>query len=96
MELYKIADDIKVFGLRADSFPEGIGETFENLAKSLTNDFDRSFFGISKMTNVGIVYVAAVKEKFKDEADLYQYQQFTIEKGDYLITALQDWRKKPE
>lgn len=97
MEIYNLPDDIKVFGMQVKSFPAGIGEAFEALVKIISEGFNRSFFGISHMTEKGeIIYVAAAEESFEGEAEKYNCHRYLIEKGEYLVEVVRDWRKKTD
>ena len=94
MEILNLTNDIKLFGLEVKTFPLGIGEVFEALAKNISDGYDRSYYGISQCVNGSIIYKAAAEERSEDQARKYHCQQFTIEKGAYQAIAIKDWRKK--
>ncbi len=95
METYTLNDDLKVFGSQVKSFPNGIKEAFEALMKTIPEGKNRSYLGLSQFANDGsILYYAAAEETFRGEGDKYNYDTYTIEKGDYLTEAVHDWRKK--
>ncbi len=97
MEIYNQTKNIKVFGLQVKTFPLGIGEAFEALAKSITDGYNRSYYGISYFNEAGqIVYKAAAQETYEGEAKKYDYDQYLIEKGEYLMEPVKDWRKKTD
>jgi hypothetical protein len=91
MELITVANPIEVVGLNVETFPEGIGKTFE----VLLNHFDthRSYYGISYCKNGVIHYMAAAEKKAGDNVHLAEARNYLIEKGKYLSEAVWDWRK---
>ena len=96
MEIFNLANDVKLFGIEVKTFPSGIGEAFETLAKKISDGYDRSYYGISQIINEAIIYKAAAEEKYEDEAEKYHCERFIIEKGEYLMVAINDWRKKTD
>ena len=97
MEKYTFQNDLKVFGVQVKTFPNGIGEAFDGLVKMLPGGFDRSYYGISYMSNDGaMVYIAAAIEKQEGEAEKYNCERYIIEKGEYLAITVNDWRSKTD
>jgi len=96
MEKYILTDDLRVFGVQVESFPNGIGEAFDSLIKMLPGRFNRSFYGISYMKDGAMVYIAAAEEKDKGEAQKYHCERYIVEKGEYLTETIRDWRKKTD
>jgi len=96
MKKYNLENDIKVFGVEVKSFPEGIGDAFDKMANMISGGFDRSYYGLSRMTGKGIIYKAAAEEKFEGEAEKYDCERYIIEKGEYLMKTLKDWRLKTD
>jgi len=94
MEKHNIPQDIKVFGSRVETFPDGIGEAFDKLIKMLPSDNERPYYGISECTKEGIIYKAAALETYNGEAEDYDCEIFTIEKGDYFTQTVTNWRSK--
>jgi hypothetical protein len=93
IEKIKLKDDLRVLGFQVRDCSTGIGEAFENLVKRLPGGFDRSYYGISEMTEDGMIYKAAALENYEGEAEQYQCEKFMIEKGEYLAVTLFQWRK---
>ncbi|HWZ16754.1 MAG TPA: hypothetical protein VNW95_16060 [Mucilaginibacter sp.] len=89
---YDIAKDILTFYLQAESFPEGIDETFKKLSDLLGGFAGREVYGVSDMSSGKMVYRACVKEQYPGEAAQYKLPYYTIPKGKYLYTTLKDWR----
>jgi hypothetical protein len=97
MEKINIADEIKVFGIQVKTFPKGIDEAFDQLIKMLPGGFNRSFYGISFMDKNGaMIYIAAAIEMFEGEAEEYNCESYTIEKGIYLAEKITLWRTKTD
>ncbi len=97
MEIYNQTKDIKVFGMQVKTFPSGIGEAFEALAKRITDGYNRAYYGISYFNEAGqIVYKAAAQETYEGETEKYDYEQYIIEKGEYLMELVRDWRTKTD
>ncbi len=95
MEIYKLENELKVFGKRVSNFPEGIQEAFDELIK-MTGDpaGSRSYYGISEFTKEELFYHAAAEEKVSGEAEKNNCTSYTIEKGTYLTAPLHHWRAK--
>jgi len=97
MKQYNLEHNINVFGIQVHSFPEKIGEAFEQLVKMLHDDYNRAYFGVSWMEADGsITYIAAAEEKYEGEHSKYPCIQYSIEKGNYLAEVIKDWRKKTD
>jgi len=96
MEKYTLKDDQKVFGIQVKTFPSGIGEAFETLVKTISEGYDRAYYGIGQIVNQEIIYIAAAEEKYEGEAEKYNCESYIIEKGEYLIEPIKDWRMKTD
>ncbi len=96
MEMYTLEKDLKVFGVEVENFPEGIGDAFDKLVNMISGEVDRSYFGISEMTDKGFSYKAVAEEKYDGETENYNCKRYIIEKGEYLTVRLLDWRKKTD
>jgi predicted transcriptional regulator YdeE len=97
METFTLKEDLRVLGVKVTTIPKGIGEAFDALVKMLPGGFDRSYYGIAEMNHKGeMIYKAAALEKYDGEAEKYNCERFTIEKGEYLAVTLRDWRKKTD
>ena len=95
MEKYNLQNDLSVFGIQVKTFPHGISGAFDGLVKKV-GGFDRPFYGISYMKNGSMVYLATALEKSTGEAATFNCERYTIEKGEYLVTTVYDWRKKTD
>jgi hypothetical protein len=96
MEKYMVKEDIKVLGKPVPTFPLGISEVFDSLMHLLPDGASRNYYGISWMENNKMIYFAAAQEKFDGEAESYRCEPSIIEKGEYLIAPIHDWRLKLE
>jgi predicted transcriptional regulator YdeE len=95
MEKIIVDQNINVFGMEVKTFPSGVGEAFDKLIKMLPNGFDRSFYGISYMEPGGkMVYIAAAEEREQGEAEKYNCEKYTIEKGTYIAEKITWWRQQ--
>lgn len=93
METYTIKEDIPVFCLLVPDFPIGIQGAFNGLVKQFGNE-GRAYYGVSYMDEqCRIVYKAPVSAKEGEEAK-YDYEQFSIQSGEYLCEELTDWMQK--
>lgn len=93
MEIYNLKDNIEVFYVTADKFPEGIEAAHKKLHSILNDGKMRKFFGISYPNENGnIIYKAAAEELFPGEREKYGLEGFTIRKGDYISKTLLNWQ----
>ena len=94
MDKYYLEQDIKVFYVKASSFPDGIKPAFEKLHSLIKSPVDRRFFGISYPEKPGnIIYKAAVEEKYPGEAEEPGCETFIIKKGEYTSIYIKDFMK---
>ena len=94
METYHLDRDIKVFGIKAATFPDGVLRAHQQLHGLLPQTDGRAFFGISHSGGKGsIIYYAAVAEAHAGEAEQYGCESFLLKKGTYISTLIRDFRK---
>ena len=94
MEVFTLKQDMKVFCVQAESFPNDIGKAFGTLIKKLPTTEGRIFFGISEQAkNHDMIYKAAVLESFEGEGKKYGCETYVIKKGDYFSELLREWKK---
>lgn len=94
MEYFILENDIKVFYVMADSFPNGVGEAHHRLHSLLPTTINRRFFAISHPNTEGkIVYKAAVEESYDGEAEKLNCKTFTICSGKFISETIKDWQK---
>jgi hypothetical protein len=94
MKTFTFEKDVKVFGIEVKSFPDGIGEAFEELIKKTGDSAgERNYYGVSSIDNNGkMIYKAVAEEKYEGESEKYNYDKSTIEKGDYFFEVLKNWQ----
>ena len=93
MSDFNLEHDIKVLSVTAKSFPEGIMEAFDTLF-SKVNKSGRVIYGLSQGTvNGGIIYKAAATELSSNEAELFNCDALTIQKGAYIGRTLTHWQE---
>jgi predicted transcriptional regulator YdeE len=96
MKIYHQQHDQRVFGRLVRTFPNGIGDAFDTLMKTIGDD-KRSYYGISKMDDKGgILYWAAAEEKAAGEAEKYKCERMVIPDGDYLSETVLNWKEKTD
>jgi len=95
MEVNKqeITGDILTFYIKAETFPEGIDDTFKKLGELIKGFDDREAYGVSGCFDGALTYRACVKEQYPREAEKYNLPYYNIPKGKYLCTILKDWRE---
>jgi predicted transcriptional regulator YdeE len=94
METTKLDNDIKVFYITADSFPEGIMDAHKKLHALVPFSANRKFFGISRPeNNKGIVYKAAAEEINPGEAEKLNCDTLVLKKGNYISLTINDYMK---
>ena len=77
--------------MKANSFPEGISDAWEELKKDLTDSDDRQFYGISKCVNDRIEYFAGMTKRNKDEELREGFESLIIPEGKWVGTIIKDW-----
>jgi hypothetical protein len=93
MEHFIISEDIKVYFIEADRFPEGIGEAFEKLFSIFYENDNRKIFGISRPENGKIIYKVAASLNINDEYNENNSLIMTIQKGNYISLVVKDYLK---
>ena len=97
MEKQKFENDLQVFGIEVKTFPNDIGNAFDELVKKTgDNAGKRNYYGISEFKNGKMIYYAAAEEKHEGEAEEYNYESLKIEKGEYFGEPLKNWRDKTD
>lgn len=88
MENYTLDHDIFLVCMQATSFPNGVQHAFEKLLKTDPSFANRALYGISRGSNNGIVYWAAVEEAYRGEGYTFGLDQYTVKKGVYASEKL--------
>ena len=93
MKRIKIEKDIKVFYIKAKSFPDGVMEAFQKMHSLIEFPPKRRNFGISRSENGEIVYRVAAEELNEGDLKKYDFAEFVIPSGDYIRIEIKDFRK---
>lgn len=93
METYTIKQDLKVFCIKAKSFPEGIRDVFEQLHILAPISENRTYYGISYPVRGKIKYSAAANELYEGELSSHSMDTFVIQKGKYLLIEIKDFMR---
>ena len=88
-----LENDIKVFYITANSFPDGITETHKKLHELVPFSADRQYFGISRPEKGAIAYKAAAEEINQGEAEKLSCDNLVIKKGKYICFTINDYMK---
>jgi hypothetical protein len=96
MKTINFENDIKVFYVEAESFPEGIEAAHKKLHELVPFSDKRKFFGISRPENGRIVYRAGVEEVVAGEAERLNCKTMILEKGKYISVTIEDYMKHIE
>ena len=94
MQTFNLENDIQIFYVTAKSYPEGILAAHQQLHAMVPFSYERKYFGLSRPeNNSGIVYRAATEETFEGEAEKYNCETLTINKGQYLSLIISNYRQ---
>ncbi|MEQ8361867.1 MAG: transcriptional regulator [Cyclobacteriaceae bacterium] len=93
MEIYRLKKDIKVFCLKAKSFPEGIKDVFEKLHTIAPISGKRTYYGVSLPEGGKIKYSASANELYDGELSQHEMEPFQMKKGNYLLIEIKDFMK---
>ncbi len=96
MDTLTLEKHLNVFGIEVKSFPEDVGKAFDELIQT-TGDCagERNYYGVISMDDDGkMIYKAVAEEKYEGEAEKFNYEKGTIEKGNYLYKTLYHWNNK--
>ena len=92
MKNYFLEREIKLFYVKANSFPGGILEAHEKLRSLIGFAKNRKVYGISYPEAPGkIIYKAAVEESYAGEAEKLGCPVFIIKKGKYTSIYINDF-----
>ena len=93
MEIKTLHDDIPVFYLRADSFPDGVLDAHKKLHTLVPFSPARKYFGLSRPENGVIAYKAAAEELVPGEGEKLNGEMLVIPKGNYISETIPDFMK---
>ena len=97
MEEFTLNEDIKVFCVKAESFPDKVLEAHQTLHSLIDFNPSRKYFGLSNPDKNGtIIYKAAAEELIPGELSKHQLEAYTIPKGTYLSILVSNFRNNLE
>jgi hypothetical protein len=91
METINIKNRITAFGKEVKTFPDGIGEAFDELVNVIDGGFTRPLYGICFELEGKLCYIAAAEEKFPGEGKRHGCKDYQIEPGLYGAVQVHDW-----
>ena len=94
MKEYIIPKDITAIGKVVNTFPLGIDDAFQSLVKIIPGGFSRPYYGIARVIDGKMSYIAAAMEHKEGEGKQLGLETFKIEGGIYLAEDVSDWRNK--
>jgi hypothetical protein len=93
METMTLPNDIKVFYVKAKSYPDGIQESHEKLHSLVNDEKQRKYFGLSRPEDGAIRYKAAAEELYPGEAEKLKCETLIIKKGNYISIEINDYMR---
>jgi len=94
MENYFLENDIKVFYVEANSFPDGILAAHQKLHALIPFSDKRKYFGISNPDKTGTIsYRAAAEELIEGEADKLNLETLILKQGNYCSIVIKNYLK---
>ena len=84
-------DELKLMYVEAETFPEGIKDSWDKLEKALGTTKGRKFYGISKCIGSKIIYRACVIPIDDNEPDQLGLETLTIPSSRYASKKLLNW-----
>ncbi len=84
-------NDITVFGVKAETFPEGITAAYNKLNEILPDMSGRQVYGLSWMEDDKIIYYAAINESEPGEGDKHGCLTRVLKKGNYISKTINEF-----
>lgn len=91
METIRLSDAVQLIGFQVKSFPMGVGDAFDKLEQMVGSD--RPYYGLSKMSGTGVLYIAAALKKSTNESSVLKLNDYTVPNGEYAVRLIKDWRR---
>lgn len=91
MDTIRLSEPVKVIGFPVKTFPLGVNDAFDKLTDLL--GADRPFYGLSKMSDDGVVYIAAALKKSNQESAVHKLEEYTIPTGNYAVRQIKNWQR---
>lgn len=95
METVVVENDIKVYCVTAESFPDCVLDAHKKLHAMIPTK-ERRYFGISRPEKGVIVYKAAAEVLEEDKEDNIHCESFVIKEGKYICITVLNYMKDPK
>ena len=95
MEDFQLKDNIHLFCVKADSFPDGITQAHEKLSSVVTSEVKSNRFGISYLYDGAILYLAGKQFKPGNDTLPVGCTEYTLKKGNYISIYIKDFTTDP-
>ena len=92
MENFKLDNDIHLYCVKADSFPDGIKAAQEKLAAISKSGGACNHFGVSFLYDDKILYMAAAQLKSEEQVPA-GCETYTLRKGNYISIYITNFMK---
>ena len=96
MEIINFNEDIQVYYVEADFFPENILEAHQKLHQGVTYSKERKYFDLSRPEKGVIHYKAAAEKLETDEREGISFPTMILPKGKYRSITIEDYMKDIE
>lgn len=91
MKEYILKEDIRLITVKAKTFPTGVVPAYQTIERAIGNPNGRHFYGLSRGSQEGIDYWAAVIP-VGDEEQRLGFEGHVVNKGTYITERLANWR----
>lgn len=90
---YILDSSIRLMCLKSPDGPHSAEDTFRRLENHLPSLRGKKFYGLSKLENGNLTYLACVNMEEGESGDIKGLQKLTLEKGVYDREKINDWQK---
>lgn len=91
METIVIHEEISLYYIEVQNFPNDIGATFSKFFSIFETFEKRRMYGISWTENGKFCYVVAAEEKVKNELSKHQLSKILIKNGEYRCIRIKNY-----
>lgn len=90
---YSLDSSIKLMCLKSPDGPHSAEDTFRRLENHLSSMRKRKFYGLTRLEEGNLTYLACVNMEGGADRDFVEGQKVTLEKGKYEREKISDWKK---
>ena len=90
---YVLGSELNLMCLRSPNGPLTAAQTFDKLEGYLSTLKKKKFYGLSKLENNKLTYLACVKIEDDDNINAPGLQEVHLPKGNYVRERIADWKK---